>query len=194
MVGPAVKRAAVVTARGEHGLSERRACRLVGLSRMAARRVARRREDGRLRERLVALASERRRFGYRMLHALLRREGWAVNHKRVERLYREERLKLRRRTKKRVPMEPRAGAWCPVAANQRWSLDFTEDALASGRKFRTANLKDDCTRECPAIEVDQRWPRLFGQGIGLDKWSPAMKGYPRGSRPALARRGERPGG
>lgn len=154
MVGPAAKRAAVATARAAHGLSERRACRLVGLSRMAARREGRRREDGRRRERLLTLAGERRRFGYRRLHALLRREGWAVNHKRVERLYREERLKLRRRTKKRVATAPRAGAWCPLAANQRWSLDFTADALASGRKFRTANLKDDCTRECPAIEVD----------------------------------------
>ena len=176
MVGPAVKRAAIVAARGEHGLSERRACRLVGLSRMAARRVVRRREDGRLRERLVTLAGERRRFGYRMLHALLRREGWPVNHKRVERLYREERLKLRRRTKKRVPLEPRAGAWCPVAANQRWSLDFTEDALASGRKFRTANLKDDCTRECPAIEVDLSLPA--SRVVAMLERAGAERGFP----------------
>jgi putative transposase len=176
MVGPAVKRAAVVAARGEHGLSERRACRLVGLSRMAARRVVRRREDGRLRERLVTLAGERRRFGYRMLHALLRREGWPVNHKRVERLYREERLKLRRRTKKRVPLEPRAGAWCSVAANQRWSLDFTEDALASGRRFRTANLKDDCTRECPAIEVDLSLPAP--RVVAMLERAGAERGFP----------------
>jgi len=148
----------MTAARDERELSERRACRLVGISRMAARRGARRREDGRLRERLVALAGERRRFGYRRLHALLRREGWTVNHKRIERLYGEERLKLRRRTKKRVAMEPRAGAWCPVMANQRWSLDFTMDALASGRQFRTVNLKDDCTRECPAIEADFSLP------------------------------------
>ena len=176
MVGPAVKRAAVVAVRGEHGLSERRACRLVGLSRMTARRVVRRREDGRLRERLVTLAGERRRFGYRMLHALLRREGWPVNHKRVERLYRQERLKLRRRTKKRVPMEPRVGAWCPVAANQRWSLDFTEDALASGRKFRTANLKDDCTRECPAIEVDLSLPAF--RVVAMLERAGAERGFP----------------
>lgn len=158
MVGPVAKRAAVLVARGEHELSERRACRLVGLSRMTARRAPVRRLDARLRERLVGLAGERRRFGYRRLHALLRREGWRVNRKRVERLYREEQLKLRRRTRKRLAMEPRAGQWCPMAANQRWSLDFTADALASGRKFRTANLKDDCTRECPAIEVDFSLP------------------------------------
>ena len=159
MVGPVAKRAAFAAVRGEHGLSERRACRLVGLSRMAARRApSGGADDARLRERLLALASERRRFGYRRLYVLLRREGWKVNRKRVERLYREEGLKLRRRTRKRVPQEGRSGAWCPVAANQRWSLDFTEDALASDRKFRTANLKDDCTHECPAIEVDLSLP------------------------------------
>jgi putative transposase len=143
---------------------------------MAARRCPRRRADGRLRERLLTLAGERRRFGYRRLHALLRREGWAVNHKRVERLYREERLKLRRRTKKRVPREPRVGAWCPVMANQRWSLDFTQDALAGGRPFRTANLKDDCTRECPAIEVDLSLPA--SRVVAMLERVGAMRGFP----------------
>ena len=84
----------------------------------------------RLRERLVTLADKYKRYGYRFLHA-----------------------KLRRRTRKRLPKGVREGAWCPVAANQRWSLDFTEDRLSSGTRFRTANLKDDCTRECPAIKV-----------------------------------------
>ena len=93
-----------------------------------------------------------------MLHAKLRQEGFAVNVKVVERLYREERLALRRRTRKKIPKGVRDGAWCPVAANQRWSLDFTQDALANGRVFRTANLKDDCTRECPAIDVDLSLP------------------------------------
>jgi putative transposase len=100
------------------------------------------------------LAGERRRFGYRRLHELLRREGWRVNHKRIERLYREEKLAIcRRGRQKRGLGGHAAGGWCPIAANQRWSLDFTEDCLANGRQFRTANLKDDCTRECPAIAV-----------------------------------------
>ena len=86
------------------------------------------------------------------------REGFKVNVKVVERIYREERLWLRRTKRKKIPREGREGAWCPIAANQRWSLDFTSDALANGRKFRTANLKDDCTRECPAIEVDFSLP------------------------------------
>ena len=77
-----------------------------------------------------------------------------MNHKLVERLYREERLTLRRRGRQKRGGGTMAGHWCPIAANQRWSLDFTEDYLASGRKFRPANLKDDCTREGPAIVVD----------------------------------------
>ena len=93
-----------------------------------------------------------------MLHAKLAREGFGVNVKVVERIYREERLWLRRTKRKKIPREGREGAWCPIATNQRWSLDFTSDALANGRKFRTANLKDDCTRECPAIEVDFSLP------------------------------------
>jgi len=76
-----------------------------------------------------------------------------MNIKVTERLYNEERLTLRKRLRKRLPKGVRDGAWCPIAANQRWSLDFTQDSLANGRKFRTANLKDDCTRECLAIDV-----------------------------------------
>ena len=93
-----------------------------------------------------------------MLHAKLVRERFKVNVKVVERIYREERLWLRRTKRKKIPKEGREGGWCPISANQRWSLDFTSDALANGRKFRTANLKDDCTRECPAIEVDFSLP------------------------------------
>ena len=157
---PAARRQAVAIAREEHGLSRRRACRLIGISRSVVEREPKRaRDHERLRERLRALAGERRRFGYRRLHALLRHEGWSVNHKLVARLYREEKLAIRRRGRqKRGLGGMMAGHWCPIAANQRWSLDFTEDRLANGRKFRTANLKDDCTRECPAIAVDFSLP------------------------------------
>ena len=81
-----------------------------------------------------------------------------MNHKLVARLYREERLAIRRRSRQKRGAGTMSGHWCPIAANQRWSMDFTEDTLASGRKFRTANLKDDCTRECPAILVDFSLP------------------------------------
>jgi putative transposase len=159
-VTPAARRQAVAIAREEHGLSRRRACRLIGIARSVVEREPKRaRDHARLRERLHALAGERRRFGYRRLHALLRREGFMANHKLVHRLYHEEKLAIRRRGRqKRGLGGVLAGSWCPIAANQRWSLDFTEDCLANGRKFRTANLKDDCTRECPAILVDFSLP------------------------------------
>ena len=175
---PAARRQAVAIAREEHGLSRRRACRLVGISRSAAEREPRRaRDHARLRERLRALAGERRRFGYRRLHELLRREGFVANHKLVHRLYQEEKLAIRRRGRqKRGLGAVMAGSWCPIAANQRWSLDFTADCLANGRRFRTANLKDDCTRECPAILVDFSLP---GQRVvGLLEDAARERGYP----------------
>jgi putative transposase len=158
-VTPAARRQAVAIAQEEHELSRRRACRLVGISRSVVEREPQRaRDQARLRERLRALAGERRRFGYRRLHELLRREGWRVNHKLLERLDREEKLAIRRHGRQKRGGGNMAGHWCPIAANQRWSLDFTEDGLANGRRFRTANLKDDCTRECPAIVVDFSLP------------------------------------
>jgi len=177
-VTPAARRQAVAIARQEHGLSCRRACRLIGIARSVAEREPKReRGHARLCERLRALAGERRRFGYRRLHELLRREGWRANHKLVERLYREEKLALRRRGRqKRGLGGVMAGSWCPIAANQRWSLDFTEDCLAGGRKFRTANLKDDCTRECPAIAVDFSLP---GQRVvAMLEDAAQARGYP----------------
>jgi putative transposase len=177
-VTPAVRRQAVVMAQQEHGLSRRRACRLIGLARsVAAREPRRERDHARLRERLCTLAGERRRFGYRRLHALLRREGFIANHKLVHRLYQEEKLALRRRGRqKRGSGSVMAGSWCPIAANQRWSLDFTEDCLANGRRFRTANLKDDCTRECPSILVDFSLP---GQRVvGMLEAVADERGYP----------------
>lgn len=107
-----------------------------------------------MRQRLRELAMVRRRFGYRRLHALLRREGWEVNHKRVYRLYVEEQLWVRKRHRKRRLSARRAPLLVPTQANEVWSMDFVSDALASGRRFRTLNIADDFTREAPAIEVD----------------------------------------
>jgi putative transposase len=134
-------------------LSQRRACGLMELYRATCRYRRRRGEDQPLRMRLRELAEARRRFGYRRLQVLLQREGWQVNHKRIYRLYVEEKLSLRRkrgrkRNRVRQPL-PEA-----VAANQVWSVDFMTDALSSGRRFRTLNIVDDYTRECLAIEVD----------------------------------------
>jgi len=111
-------------------------------------------DDARLRARLRALAGARPRFGYRRLHVLLRREGIVVNHKRIERLYREEGLAVGRRMGKRVARRGRGRPQPPRNPNDQWALDFVSDALKSGRRFRCLNVVDTCTREALAIVAD----------------------------------------
>ena len=135
-------------------VSERRACGLVGIGRSSARYRTRRSGDQELRERLREMAGERRRFGYRRLHVMLRREGEVVNHKRVYRLYREEGLSVRKRGRKRVSREARLPLETPVRPNQLWCLDFMQDALWWARRFRLLTVVDVYTRESLAIEVD----------------------------------------
>ncbi len=107
-----------------------------------------------MRERLKALAQERGRFGYRRLHVLLRREGHAVNRKRVQRIYREERLTVRRRGGRKRAIGTRRPIETPLAANKRWSLDFVSDQMTDGRRFRILTVIDNCTRECLALVAD----------------------------------------
>ena len=151
---PAAQRAAVLFLGGERGLSERRACGLLTTHRSTARYCAHGRSDAAIRARLRELAAEKRRYGYRRLHVLLRREGVLVNHKCVERIYREEGLSVRRRKRKRAA-GVRAETWSAAAQpDQRWSLDFVSDALWWGRKLRMLTVVDTYTRESLAIEVD----------------------------------------
>lgn len=155
MVTPAARRAAVEYFRDGHELSERRACDLARFSRATYRRKPQRGSgDERLRRRLLELASERPRFGYRRLHTLLVREGWQINHKRVYRVYRELNLAVRRKKRKQVAAANRRPRVVPLLADVQWSMDFMRDTLASGRVFRTLNVVDDETRESLAIEVD----------------------------------------
>jgi putative transposase len=123
-----------------------------------------------------ALADERRRFGYRRLHILLRREGYVVNHKRLFRLYREERLMVRRRGGRKRAMGTRAPITLPLQPNDRWSLDFVSDQLVDGRRFRILTVVDDCTRECLALVADTS---LSGMRVAreLDQLM-AMRGKP----------------
>ena len=111
-------------------------------------------DDAALRFKLEVLAYERRRFGFRRLAILLRRDGVVVNIKRVLRLYREAGLQVSKRVKRRVALG--RGEVKPIVGgfNERWSLDFVHDSLANGRQIRTLNIVDDFTRECLAIEVD----------------------------------------
>jgi putative transposase len=134
-------------------LSERTACRYVGIHRALCRYVSRRPDDTALRERLKALAAQLPRWGVPRLAWRLRRDGWPDNYKRIERIYREEGLAVRRQRRKRVA-RPRVAKPAVTRANERWSMDFVRDTLSNGRVFRAFTLVDDYTRECPVIEVD----------------------------------------
>ena len=142
------------------GLSLRRACRLVGLSRSTQQYQSHRADETPIRHRLRELAEQRKRFGCPRLHVLLRREGLIVNHKRTERLYREEGLSLRRRKRPRRAAGVRVLLPQAQRPNQRWSMDFVQDRLESGRRMRLLTIVDDYSRECPAIEVDTSLPGL----------------------------------
>ena len=154
MVTPAAHREAAAYLQTTYEMSQRRACRVIDTDRTSVRYQATRPDDGALRERLKALAQERRRFGYRRLHVLLRREGQAVNRKRVQRIYREERLMVRRRGGRKRAIGTRRPMEIPLAANQRWSLDFVSDQMTDGRRFRILTVIDNCTRECLALVAD----------------------------------------
>ena len=155
---PATRRAAVSHARDAHGLSERRACSILGVDRSLVRYRHRRADDGELRARLRELAQARRRFGYRRLHVLLEREGIIMNHKKLRRLYAEERLQVRRRGGRKRATGTRAPLELPRGLNQRWSLDFLSDALGDGRRFRILAVVDDFTRECLSLVADTSLP------------------------------------
>ncbi|WP_245412857.1 IS3 family transposase [Oceaniradius stylonematis] len=154
LLRPGSRRSAVNWAITEKGYSQRRACALVGIDPRVYRYRSTRGDDGALRRRLRELSSERRRFGYRRLHILLRREGWEVNWKKLYRIYREERLTVRRRGGRKRALGTRAPMAIPQGPNQRWSLDFMSDALSCGRRFRVLCVIDDFSRECLATVVD----------------------------------------
>ena len=135
-------------------MGQRRACAVLGADRTMVRYVSRRPDDAKARERIRKLASQRRRFGYRRLHWLLCREGCAMNHKKFRRLYREERLQVRRRGGRKRALGTRAPMTVPQGPNQRWSLDFLSDAFACGRRFRIFAVVDDYSRECVRLIAD----------------------------------------
>ncbi len=112
------------------------------------------RDDEPLRIALREKARERKRWGYRRLIVLLRRDGWSDNHKRIERIYREERLQVPKRKKRKTAYRRKEKPASPVRMDDRWSMDFVHDVTAGGRKIRALNFVDDCTRECLWIEVD----------------------------------------
>ncbi len=160
MVTPAARREAVAQLRVAYEVSERRACSALGADRTSIRYRSLRPDDAVARARLRELASIRRRFGYRRLHILLIREGIIMNHKKLRRLYCEERLQVRRRGGRKRALGTRAPMTLPQGPNQRWSLDFLSDAFADGRRFRILAIVDDFTRECLALVPDTSLPGL----------------------------------
>lgn len=159
MVTPALVREMVAHLTHQYPVSQRRACRVIGINRATVRYRLHRQGDriqqsAAVAQRLVELAALRPRFGYRRLGVLLRREGYSANHKRVYRLYRQSHLALRKKSRKRRAALRQAPSTAPVRANQVWAMDFMQDNLVDGRKFRTLNVVDVYTRACRAIEVD----------------------------------------
>jgi putative transposase len=140
-------------------MSERRACELLDVDRSSYRYRRRADRNVELRQRMMELAGERPRFGYRRLWLLLNHERGPINRKRVERLYREAGLKLRRRSRKRLKMRVLEKP-IVTAPNQEWSMDFVHDQLATGQRFRTLTIIDNFTRECLALEVDTSLPSV----------------------------------
>ena len=133
------------------GLSERRALRVVRMSAAALRYVPRPDPDPALRDRIVALAARYRRYGAGMIYLKLRQEGRVVNHKRVDRIYVEERLQIRRRRRKKVPVADRQPLLKPTVPNEVWSADFVFDRTAEGRVLKCLTIVDDATTEAVAI-------------------------------------------
>jgi putative transposase len=154
MVGPAAKREAVAHLRSAFEMSERRACAVISVDRTMIRYRSIRPDDSALRDRLRGLAQERRRFGYRRLFILLRRDGEPSGITRIYRLYREEGLTVRKRRTRRKAIGMRAPILVEARPNARWSLDFVHDQLDNGRRFRVLNIVDDVTRECLASVPD----------------------------------------
>ncbi|HDR9487931.1 TPA: IS3 family transposase [Burkholderia aenigmatica] len=180
-LAPQAKRTAVASMVEQFHLSERRACRLVGLSRDSYRHPPEESEMNQaLSAKIIEIAHVRRRFGYRRIHDLLRPEFAGVNHKRVLRLYRQANLSVRKRRKAKRPAAERVPLQLARAVNEVWSMDFVSDSLASGRRIKCLTVADDFSHECVQIAAD------FGISGGyvtrlLDE-AARFRGYPQAVR------------
>ena len=164
-----------------HGLSQRRACRLVEVSRTVMQYQPKLNDlNNWLRQRLKELAEKHRRYGHIRLYVLIRREGLVVNHKRTERIYRAEGLSLRIRRRRKFAAVVRSPLSPASRPNERWAMDFIQDSLWSGRKFRTLSIVDTYTRECMIVEADTSLPSYRAVRI-LDRLGD-FKGLPNSIR------------
>ena len=170
------RRPLVTYAMQVHGLSERRACRLLSVSRSVYRYQARRSDDQEVEQALLKLAQQHPRWGFDKMVDYLKHQGDVWNRKRVYRIYRQLGLNLRVKPKKRLPARVSRPLTIPTQANHSWSLDFMTDSLINGRAFRTLNVLDDFNREALWIEVDTSLPaeRVMRVLEMLTLW----RGYP----------------
>ncbi|GHC81215.1 hypothetical protein GCM10010136_34590 [Limoniibacter endophyticus] len=154
MVTPDVKRDAVVHICAQHGVSQRRACEVLSFDRSSIRYRSVRPDDASIRDAMKKVASERRRFGYRRIHVMLDRQGIVMNLKKLRRLYREEKLTVRKRGGRKRALGTRRPLALPSRRDERWSLDFVSDAFTDGRRLRVLAVVDDFTRECLCLVAD----------------------------------------
>ena len=140
-MSPTSKRAAIRHATNTYKLSERRSCSLVGLSKTGYRYQSKSKADNALRTRLRELAAKYLRYGYLMLHELIKQEGLVINLKRTYRLCTEEKLQVRTKKRKKL-IRPRQSKVMPIAEDIRWSMDFVSDQLVNGRRLRVLNIVD----------------------------------------------------
>ncbi len=143
----------------EKDYSQRRACTLIGLAPKVYRH-RRRSDDGVLRTRLKALAAHRRRFGYRRIGVMLERKGMIMNHKKLYRLYTDEKLGVRRRRGRKRARGSRTPMPDALRPGERWSLDFLSDTFGTSRRFRILAVNDDCCRENLCLMADTRRSRI----------------------------------
>ena len=151
---PDAKREAVAHLCNAHGVSQRRACDVLRVDRSSIRYQSKRGNDAELRDAIKRVARERRRFGYRRVHVMLQREGIHMNHKKLRRIYAEEKLQVRRRGGRKRALGTRRPMKVPNGPNQRWSLDFVSDAFTDGRRFRILTVVDDFTKENVVLVPD----------------------------------------
>ena len=140
--------------RAHFGHTEKKACSLIGISRSSYHYIPQLPCDDTIKERMRDLAYKKPRYGVRRLHAILKKEGLVVNHKRTERIYKQEGLAIRIKTKKKLPPSVRLTLCVPARINQQWAVDFVHDNTGSDRRFRCLSLLDVYSRECLAIHTD----------------------------------------
>ena len=148
-----------------HQLSQRRACNVLQVDRSTVRCLSRRGDDAELRDVIKRVSRERRRFGCRRVHVMIAREGFSANHKKVRRIYTEEKLQLRRRGGRKRALGTRKPMALPDYPNQRWSLDFVSDALTDGRRFRMLAVVGDFSRDNLVLVADTS---LLGQRVARE--------------------------